>query len=75
MFNLAVVQEDPKAQLCLALLHLHGEGGPKDDKEANRLLLISAKQGHDDAKLVLDCLQAKARHEPIWTFSYYVTRL
>jgi TPR repeat protein len=44
---------DPDAQYSLARLHLDGQGGPKDPKQALRWLNLSADKGHMAAQALL----------------------
>jgi TPR repeat protein len=44
---------DPDAQYSLARMHLDGQGGPKDPKQALRWLNLSADKGHMPAQALL----------------------
>lgn len=49
----AAEQSDPEGQYGLAKMYLSGEGGIRDDAEADRLIRLAAAQGHERAIISL----------------------
>jgi TPR repeat protein len=58
-FRAAAEKGDPFGQYNLAMMLLHGEGGPGDPVEAETLLRKAADRGVDLARQALDQIQAR----------------